>query len=104
MADYYSILNKTITGLAKNTPEVRQAVYSKARLAIEAQLRKMDPPPAEELIANQLELLEEAILVAIAFPLLRYSSPRPSWRFHAEESDVVTATRANKAICPTKVF
>jgi len=63
MADYYSILNKTISGLAQNTPEVRQAVYSKARSAIEAQLRRMDPPPGEAVIAAQLELLEEAILV-----------------------------------------
>ncbi|MEM7068222.1 MAG: hypothetical protein AAF478_04995 [Pseudomonadota bacterium] len=62
MADYYSILNKTISGLAKNTDEVRQAVYSKARTAIENQLRKMDPPPGEEAIVGQLQLLEEAIL------------------------------------------
>ncbi|MEM9277996.1 MAG: hypothetical protein AAGA76_05440 [Pseudomonadota bacterium] len=63
MADYYSILNKTISGLAKNTPEVRQAVYAKARIAIEDQLRRMTPPPLEEAIAEQLKLLEEAIIV-----------------------------------------
>ncbi len=63
MADYYSILNKTISGLAKNTPDVRQAVYVKARTAIEAQLRRLEPPPDEAAIAGQLDLLEEAILV-----------------------------------------
>ncbi|MGI9350197.1 MAG: hypothetical protein ACR2O3_01430 [Rhizobiaceae bacterium] len=63
MADYYSIVNKTISGLAKNTPEVRQAVYGKARTAIESQLRRMSPPPGEGAISAQLNLLEEAIAV-----------------------------------------
>ncbi|MEM7216164.1 MAG: hypothetical protein AAF423_11535 [Pseudomonadota bacterium] len=63
MADYYSILSRTIERLANNTPEMRQSVYSKARTAIESQLRRLDPPPGEEAIAAQLKLLEEAILV-----------------------------------------
>ena len=63
MADYYSILEKTISGLPNNSPEVRTAVYKKARTAIETQLRNMDPTPSEEAIASQLKLLEEAIVV-----------------------------------------
>jgi len=63
MADYYSILDKTISGLPKNTPEVRSAVYNKARTAIETQLRNMSPAPSEEAIASQLQLLEEAIVL-----------------------------------------
>ncbi len=61
MADYYSILKKTIEGLPSNTPQVREAVYTKARAAIERQLRNIDPVPAEDVIASQLELLETAI-------------------------------------------
>ena len=63
MADYYSILEKTISGLPSNTQEVRNAVYSKARAAIEKQLRGMDPPPSEDAINAQLQLLEEAIVL-----------------------------------------
>jgi hypothetical protein len=63
MADYYSILEKTISGLPNNSPEVRNAVYKKARSAIETQLRNMDPSPSEEAISSQLKLLEEAILL-----------------------------------------
>ena len=63
MADYYSILNKTISGLARNTPEVREVVYNKARAAIEKQLRGLSPPPGEAAIESQLKLLEEAIIV-----------------------------------------
>ena len=63
MADYYSILEKTINGLPNNTPEIRDAVYKKARTAIETQLRNMDPAPSEEAITSQLKLLEEAIVL-----------------------------------------
>ncbi len=66
MADYYSILKKTIDGLPNNTPEVRQAVFRKARTAIETQLRGMSPTPSEQAIATQLKLLEESILVVDA--------------------------------------
>jgi len=61
MADYYSILNKTITNLGSNTPEVRQAVYNKAKSAIEKQLRSMNPTPAEQAIQAQLKLLDDSI-------------------------------------------
>lgn len=63
MADYYSILEKTISGLPNNTPEVRNAVYKKARTAIETQLRNMNPVPSEDAINSQLNLLEEAIVL-----------------------------------------
>lgn len=62
MADYYSILEKTIAGLPSNTPAVRDAVYAKARTAIETQLRNMNPAPSEEAITSQLGLLEKAIV------------------------------------------
>lgn len=63
MADYYSILEKTISGLPSNTPEIRNAVYKKARSAIETQLRNMDPVPSEDAVNSQLKLLEEAIVL-----------------------------------------
>lgn len=62
MADYYSILTKTISGLSTNSVERRLAVYAKARKAIEAQLRQLDPAPGEEAIRAQLNLLEETIV------------------------------------------
>ena len=73
MADYYSILEKTISGLPNNTPEIRNAVYKKARTAIETQLRNMNPVPSEEAIGSQLKLLEEAIVLINS----EYSVPPP---------------------------
>ena len=61
MADYYSILKKTITGLPTDSQESREAVYTKARTAIEARLNAMDPKPSEEAHARQMQLLEDAI-------------------------------------------
>jgi hypothetical protein len=61
MADYYSILKKTISGLPRNTAENRKLVFGKARSMIERQLRSLDPSPSEQAIAAQLSALESAI-------------------------------------------
>lgn len=61
MADYYSILKKTISGLPSNTTESRKLVYTKARAAIDRQLRNVQPAPSEAAIANQMASLEESI-------------------------------------------
>lgn len=79
MADYYSILRKTIDGLQKNTPEIRQAVYRKARTAIEKQLRSMSPPPSDDAIQSQLQLLEESILVVDSEYTLAAPVPDPAF-------------------------
>ena len=62
MADYYSILKKTISGLPNNNQETRDAVYAKARSAIERQLRAMDPAPSDEVFSRQMASLEEAFV------------------------------------------
>jgi hypothetical protein len=61
MADYYSILKRTISGLPKNTAETRKLVFDKARSTIERQLRSLDPAPSEKAISTQLSALESAI-------------------------------------------
>lgn len=61
MADYYSILKKTISGLPANSAENRKLVFAKARMAIDRQLRAINPPPSEEAISRQMGGLEAAI-------------------------------------------
>ena len=61
MADYYSILNKFISGLPDNSESNRSIVYKKARTTIESQLRSKEPAPSEEAIAAQMAQLDEAI-------------------------------------------
>ena len=61
MADYYSILKKTVSGMPSATADSRKLVYAKARMAIDRQLRAINPPPSEEAISRQLSALEAAI-------------------------------------------
>lgn len=61
MADYYSILKKTIASLPENNGSARRNVYSRARNAIVSQLKAYEPPLSpSEITAEQLRL-EEAI-------------------------------------------
>ncbi len=61
MADYYSILKKTIASLPESNGAARRSVYSRARNAIVSQLKAYEPPLSpSEITAEQLRL-EEAI-------------------------------------------
>lgn len=61
MADYYSILKRTISSLPENNGAARRSVYSRARNAIVNQLKAYEPPLSpSEITAEQLRL-EEAI-------------------------------------------
>jgi hypothetical protein len=61
MADYYSILKKTIGSLPESNGAARRSVYSRARNAIVNQLKAYEPPLSpSEITAEQLRL-EEAI-------------------------------------------
>ena len=57
MADYRELLRKAIDALPDNTGANRRAVYEKARSALVAQLRAIDPPlPAREITTHRLNL------------------------------------------------
>ncbi|WP_150493419.1 hypothetical protein [Roseibium aquae] len=61
MADYYSILKRTIASLPESNGAARRSVYSRARNAIVNQLKAYEPPLSpSEITAEQLRL-EEAI-------------------------------------------
>ncbi|WP_068087166.1 hypothetical protein [Polycladidibacter stylochi] len=61
MADYYSVLKKTIAGLQENTGSARRAVYQRARKAIAKQLKNYDPPLSPSQITEEQLRLEECI-------------------------------------------
>ena len=43
MADYYPLIAKAVSGLDKSTGEARRALYDRARTALLAQLRGVEP-------------------------------------------------------------
>jgi hypothetical protein len=86
MADYYSILIKTVASLPQNTAPNRAFVYAKARQAIEARLRALQPSPGPDAIARQMQILDESIrrieneqmALAAAAAIAPQAQPAPS--------------------------
>jgi hypothetical protein len=78
MADYYPLVAKAVAGLEKNTGEGRRALYERARTALVAQLRGMDPPLTESEITRERLALEEAIRKAEAESARRMRDPAPA--------------------------
>src|SRR5690554_449375 len=57
MADYRELLRRAVDALPENTGSNRRAVYEKARGALVAQLRAIEPPlPAREITTHRLNL------------------------------------------------
>jgi hypothetical protein len=61
MTDYQPLIARAVEGLGKSTGEARRALYERARSALVAQLRSMDPPLSESDITRERLGLEEAI-------------------------------------------
>ncbi|MCW4116906.1 histidine kinase, partial [Aurantimonas sp. MSK8Z-1] len=61
MADLSAVLRKTIDGLPRQTPALREKVYEKARAAIVRQIETADPPLGEDVVAARRGALEDAI-------------------------------------------
>jgi hypothetical protein len=61
MADYYPLIARAIEGLSDRSPEMRAAVYERARSALIGQLANLDPPLAPENIEAERVSLDAAI-------------------------------------------
>ena len=88
MADYSPLIARAVAGLEKNTGENRRALYERARTALVAQLRSVDPPLNESDITRERLALEESIRKIEADAARRARSDatdgeeRPSLRDH----------------------
>jgi hypothetical protein len=61
MADYTPLIARAVEGLERNTGENRRVLYERARGALVAQLRSIDPPLEETDITRERLALEDAI-------------------------------------------
>jgi hypothetical protein len=61
MTDYHPLIARAIDGLERSTGEARRALYERARTALVAQLRGVDPPLSESEITKERLALEDAI-------------------------------------------
>ena len=71
MADYYPLLARALDALPDRSPALRRAVYERARSALIAQLRSLDPPVPEA----DLDLERQALETAIARREVEYGEP-----------------------------
>lgn len=75
MADFVAVLAKTIDGLGtRNTADMRQRVYERARKTIADKLAAIVPAPSMELSGRQYRMLDEAIQTVEA----QYAPKQPS--------------------------
>ncbi|MCD2174216.1 hypothetical protein [Rhizobium sp. C4] len=83
MADFIAVIRRAVDGLSDNTPEMRIRVYDRARSAVQRQLDNMKPRPADDVIARQLEKLDEAIATIerefSGAPAAEAAAPEPSF-------------------------
>ena len=61
MADYYPLIARAVEGLSDPSPQMRRAVYERARTALVAQLRSLNPPLSEADIHQERISLDAAI-------------------------------------------
>ena len=61
MAEYYPLLARAVAALPDSNTESRRSIYDRARAALVAQLRAVQPPIAEEDIAHESQMLDAAI-------------------------------------------
>ena len=61
MPDYTSILRRSISALPDAAPDMREAVYQRARAALARQLTAVDPPLSTREIEAQHQQLEDAV-------------------------------------------
>jgi hypothetical protein len=79
MADYHPLITRAVEGLANNTAEARRTLYERARAALVAQLRGIDPPLSEAEITRERLALEDAIRKVEAEAVRKArSEPRPA--------------------------
>ena len=79
MADYNPLIARAVEGLANNTAEARRTLYERARAALVAQLRGIDPPLSEAEITHERLALEDAIRKVDAEAVRKArSEPRPA--------------------------
>src|SRR5262249_29732048 len=79
MADYHPLITRAVEGLSNNTAEARRTLYERARAALVAQLRGIDPPLSEAEITRERLALEDAIRKVEAESVRKArSEPRPA--------------------------
>jgi hypothetical protein len=100
MADYYPLIARAISGLDPGAPgEARRALYERARTALIAQLRGVQPPLTESEITRERLALEEAVrkVESEAAQRSRIETPRSDSLGRTRPGDALRSTVRSRA-------
>jgi xanthosine utilization system XapX-like protein len=103
MADYYPLIARAISGLDPAAPgEARRALYERARTALIAQLRGVQPPLTESEITRERLALEEAVrkVESEAAQRARTETQRSDNLPRAKPGDALRATASRSRATP----
>jgi hypothetical protein len=101
MTDYHPLIARAVDGLAKNTGEARRALYERARSALVAQLRSVEPALSESDITKERLALEEAIRkVESEAARKALTEPRPQPRAEPRSQPRAAAAPAPRLVTP----
>lgn len=93
MPDYASILRRSVSALPDPSPEMRQAVYQRARAALARQLTAVDPPLSTREIESQHQELEDAVVrLEAEFAPPAQEEPAPSFTDPPRKDDFFYST------------
>jgi hypothetical protein len=98
MADYFPLVLRAVSGLNNNTDELRRGLYDRARSALIAHLRAVDPPLNKSDITFELSALEEAIQKTEA-AVAKHSPPEATHDFadHRAEDELSRPSAGNSS-------
>jgi hypothetical protein len=105
MADYYPLIARAVAGLDPGAPgEARRALYERARTALIAQLRSVEPPLTETEITRERLALEEAIrkVESEAAQRARIEPPKPDPLARTRPGDSLRSTVRSRANVPER--
>jgi len=91
MPDYASILRRSVSALPDPNPDMRQAVYQRARAALARQLTAVDPPLSTREIETQHQELEDAV-ARLEAEFAPPEEPAPSFTEQARKDDFFYST------------
>ncbi|MDR3464688.1 MAG: hypothetical protein P4M07_01960, partial [Xanthobacteraceae bacterium] len=106
MADYYPLIARAVAGLDPGAPgEARRALYERARTALIAQLRSVDPPLTETEITRERLALEDAVrkVEAEAAQRSRIEPPKPDPLARTRPGDALRSSVRYRVIAPMRM-
>ena len=102
MTDYHSLIAHAVEGVASDRGATRRALYERARTALVTQLRAVDPPLPESVVAKERFALESAIRKVEADAARKVPLGREPHSAAARPQSIASAGSVTTGLGPSK--